>query len=197
MVSQNRNVQFFQKPTYLLPVTYAQAATWLRDSGHEVLWDDGNSQLKSFNVWFDDLIAWKPDVVVFESTTPVMKFYWATVDKLKEQLPTTIVIMTGYHSMKKPDETLMNSCTDVVLKSNHVDFALMRLIPEIANNKDWRLTCSVEGLAIRINAEATRSTGNFVQVEPLDRSPLIDRELVQWKNYAFENAHFVATTVLS
>ena len=30
MVSQNRNVQYFQKPTYLLPVVQAQAATWLQ-----------------------------------------------------------------------------------------------------------------------------------------------------------------------
>ena len=30
MVSQNRNVQYFKTPTYLLPVTYAQAATWLK-----------------------------------------------------------------------------------------------------------------------------------------------------------------------
>ena len=36
MVSQNRNVQFFKKPTYLLPVIQAQAATWLRDLGYDV-----------------------------------------------------------------------------------------------------------------------------------------------------------------
>jgi anaerobic magnesium-protoporphyrin IX monomethyl ester cyclase len=193
MVSQNRNVQFFQKPTYLLPITHSQAATWLRDSGHEVLWDDGNSQLKTFDAWFQDLVSWAPDVVVFESTTPVMKFYWATVDKLKEKLPATIFIMTGYHSMKKPDETLTNSKTDVVIKSNHVDFALNRLIPYMELNNDWRLTCSIDGLAIRINADSCRSTGNFIQVEPLDRSPIIDRELVQWKNYAYENGNFLRT----
>jgi anaerobic magnesium-protoporphyrin IX monomethyl ester cyclase len=193
MVSQNRNVQFFQKPTYLLPVTHSQAATWLRDLGHEVLWDDGNAQLKSFEVWFEDLIAWNPQVIVFESTTPVMNFYWLTVNKIKERLPSAIIVMSGYHSMKKPDETLLNSKTDVVVKSNHVDFALTRLIPAIASSNDWRLTCSVEGLAIRINNDATRSTGSFVQVEPLDRSPLIDRDLVQWKNYAFENGNFLRT----
>jgi len=193
MVSQNRNVQFFQKPTYLLPVTHAQAATWLRNLGHEVLWDDGNSQLKSFEEWFENLIVWRPDVIVFESTTPVMKFYWKTVDRIKNALPNVIIVMTGYHSMKKPDETLLNSMTDVVLKSNHVDFALTRLVSEIENNIDWRLTCRIEGLTIRIDPSATRSTGNFVQVEPLDNSPLIDRDLVSWKNYAFENGNFLRT----
>ena len=56
MVSQNRNVQFFQKPTYLLPVVQAQAATWLKQLGHQVIWDDGNSQLKSYRKWIDDLV---------------------------------------------------------------------------------------------------------------------------------------------
>ena len=49
MVSQNRNVQFFKEPTYLLPVTYAQAASYLKEMGYEVYWDDGNAQLKSFD----------------------------------------------------------------------------------------------------------------------------------------------------
>src|SRR3989344_8225516 len=83
MVSQNRNVQFFIKPTYLLPVIQAQAATWLRDLGYEIYWDDGNAQLKSFDQWFRDLVKWKPDMVVFESTTPVMKFYWRVTNQLK------------------------------------------------------------------------------------------------------------------
>ena len=48
MVSQNRNVQFFKKPTYLLPVVQAQAATKLRKNGFNVIWDDGNADLKSY-----------------------------------------------------------------------------------------------------------------------------------------------------
>ena len=192
MVSQNRNVQFFVKPTYLLPVIHAQAASWLKDDGHEVLWDDGNAQLKTFEKWFDDLVKWQPEIVVFESTTPVMKFYWNTTNKLKEKLPNTIFVMTGYHSMRKPDETLELSKTDIVLKSNHVDFVLKRLVQEISSFKNWRELTQIEGLAIRTDS-GFRSTGNFVQVEPLDRSPIVNRELVQWKNYAYENGNFLQT----
>lgn len=193
MVSQNRNVQYFQRPTYLLPVTHAQAGTWLRDIGHDVLWDDGNAQLKTFEQWLKDLVAWKPDVVVFESTTPVMKFYWATVNSIKEKLPECIVIMTGYHSMRKPEETLQNSATDVVLRTSHVDFGLSRLIPFVSQNADWRRSCDIEGLLIRVGEDELRSTGSFRQVEPLEKSPLVDRDLVSWKNYAFENGNFLQT----
>ena len=193
MVSQNRNVQFFKTPTYLLPVVHAQAATWLKQLQMEVIWDDGNAQLKSYDQWFDDLVKARPDVIIFESTTPVMKFYWRTTDALKKLLPKTIFIMTGYHSMRRPEETLEQSQTDIVLRSNHVDFVLAKLIPFIANNPDWRITCNLEGLAIRQDPSKIRSTGHFRQVEPLERSPMVDRDLVLWKNYAFENGNYLQT----
>lgn len=193
MVSQNRNVQFFKTPTYLLPVVHAQAATWLKQLGYDVLWDDGNAQLKSFEQWFADLVSAKPDVVVFESTTPVMYFYWNVVEKLKEALPNCIVVMTGYHSMRVPEETLERSRTDIVLRSNHIDFVLSKLIPFIVGHADWRDTCSIEGLVIRDSKGGFRSTGNFRQVEPLENSPDVDRDLVRWKNYAYENGNFLKT----
>lgn len=193
MVSQNRNVQFFKTPTYLLPVIEAQAATWLRDLGYDVRWDDGNAQLKDYKTWFNDLVAWKPDVVMFESTTPVMNFYWKTTKELRKKLPNTIFIMTGYHSMRKPEETLEKSPTDIVLKSSHIDFALASLIPYIEKNSDWRETCQIEGLTIRVNKKKIRDTGAFRQVQPLEKSPLVDRDLVGWKNYAFENGNFLQT----
>jgi len=191
MVSQNRNVQFFKTPTYLMPMVQAQAATWLKQLGHELLWDDGNAQLKSYQQWFDDLVTAQPDVIVFESTTPVMKFYWRVTDELKAKLPHTLFIMTGYHSMRKPEETLERSATDVVLRSNHVDFVLSKLIPLIAADQDWRTNCKLEGLVIRMNDGQLRSTGHFRQVEPLEKSPLVDRDLVQWRNYAMENGNFL------
>ena len=68
MVSQNRNVQFFKKPTYLLPVVHGQAATWLKNIGYEIYWDDGNAQLQNYEQWYADILRWKPDVIIFEST---------------------------------------------------------------------------------------------------------------------------------
>lgn len=193
MVSQNRNVQYFVTPTYLLPVVHAQAATWLTKLGHDVLWDDGNAQLKDFDRWLADLVAWKPDVVVFESTTPVMHFYWNLCRKLRELLPNVVLVMTGYHSMRKPEETLDQSPIDVVLRSNHIDFALSKLIPEMAKNPDWRNSCRIEGFVIRKPDGSYLNTGNFKQVEPLERSPDVDRGLVGWKNYAMENGNFLQT----
>ena len=38
--------------------------------------------------------------------------------------------------------------------------------------------------------------GSFKQVEPLDNSPDVDRDLVGWKNYGYENGNFVRPTLL-
>jgi anaerobic magnesium-protoporphyrin IX monomethyl ester cyclase len=193
MVSQNRNVQFFKEPTYLLPVIHGQAATWLRNIGYDVLWDDGNSQLKTFDNWYLNLITEAPDIIIFESTTPVMKFYWAVANKLKTDLPHCTIIMTGYHSMRKPEETLRESSVDIVLRSNHVDFVLQKLIPFIDENTNWRKNCSIEGLVFRRDENNFLDTGNFKQIEPLDLAPDVDRDLVRWKNYAYENGNFLQT----
>ena len=164
MVSQNRNVQFFKKPTYLLPVVHGQAATWLKNLGYDVLWDDGNSQLKTYEKWYQDLLNWNPDVVVFESTTPVMNFYWRLINQLKSDRPNCIVIMTGYHSMRKPEETLRISATDIVLRSNHIDFVLRKLVPYMDEHSNWRDECPIEGLMIRRDEKDLFDTGNFKQI---------------------------------
>lgn len=158
MVSQNRNVQYFKKPTYLLPVIHAQAASLLKKNGFDVLWDDGNAQLKSFDEWSNDLSNKKPDVIVLESTTPVMQYYWDLSSRLKELLPKTILIMTGYHSMRKPIESFNNSKIDVVITSNHIDFVILRLLSFIKNNSDWRKTCKVPGVFIK-NENEIRDNG--------------------------------------
>lgn len=190
MVSQNRNVQYFSVPTYLLPVTHAQAATLLKKNGYDVLWDDGNAQLKDYSLWFSDLIKSKPDLIVFESTTPVMKFMWKTINEIKKILPQTIIVMSGYHSMRKPDETFDNSKTDVVLLSNHIDFVLLKLVKSLEQNKIVS-DLSIDGIALRRNDKTIKLS--FKKVENINDSELIDRDLIKWENYAYENGNFLQT----
>jgi len=190
MVSQNRNVQYFSVPTYLLPVTHAQAATLLKKNGYEVIWDDGNSQLKSYDLWMKDLINSKPDLIVFESTTPVMKFMWETINKVKLALPKSIIILTGYHSMRMPDETFENSKTDIVMLSNHIDFVLLKIANSLKVNKNIN-DLNIDGIALRKNDKTVKLS--FKKVENINNSELIDRDLIQWKNYAYENGNFLQT----
>jgi anaerobic magnesium-protoporphyrin IX monomethyl ester cyclase len=194
MVSQNRNVQYFSVPTYLLAITHAQAATKLKEGGHDVVWDDGNAQLKTYKKWFDDLIEQNPDIIVFEATTPVMKFTWNVTNEIKKIYPNTIIIMSGYHSMRKPEETINNSGTDIVLLSNHVDFVLNSLVNEISKKgKELNYDFITSGIAYKKNNGKIINNGSFKKVENINKSSIIDRSLVKWKNYAYENGNFLQT----
>ena len=192
MVSQNRNVQYFSVPTYLLGITHAQAATLLKKDGHEVYWDDGNAQLKDYQIWFDDLVKFNPNIIVFESTTPIMYFMWETINKIKDKLKNSIIVMTGYHSMRKPEETLNNSKTDIVILSNHVDFALDKLVKDLkaSNFSINKLSC--DGIAYKNNNNEIINR-SFKKIENINNSEIIDRDLIQWKNYAYENGNFLQT----
>ena len=194
MVSQNRNVQYFSVPTYLLGITHAQAATALKKDGHEVYWDDGNAQLKDYQNWLGDLINFQPDVIVFETTTPIMRFMWSTINEVKLKIPKTKIIMTGYHVMRKPEETLKNSKTDIVLLSNHIDFVLRRLIKNFNPlDKLDDYNGPVESICFKNKEGKIYNSTSFKKIENVNSSEIIDRDLVDWKRYAFENGNFLQT----
>ena len=194
MVSQNRNVQYFSVPTYLLPIIHAQAAASLKKKV-DVIWDDGNAQLKNYDQWFKDLINQKPDIIVFESTTPVMKFMWNTINEIKDKLKNCIVILTGYHSMRKPIESFENSKVDIVILSNHVDFVLSNLIDELKESKNFNnfQNLKTNGISYRDSNGEISKNFTFKKIEKISDSEIIDRDLVKWENYAYENGNFLQT----
>ena len=66
-----------------------------------------------------------------EGTTPVMNFLWVLSKRLKKNLPNSILILSGYHAMRQPQETLLKSDFDIVLKSTNLDFVLLELCNEL------------------------------------------------------------------
>ena len=193
MVSQNRNVQYFSVPTYLLGITHAQAATMLKENNINVVWDDGNAQLKTYEEWFENAIAEKPDVIVFESTTPIMKFMWDVTKQIKAKLKNCLIIMTGYHSMRMPEETLLKSDTDIVILSNHVDFVLNKLIKELKEKNLSLDSLNADSICFKNSKGELVNNKSFKKIENINNSSIIDRDLVKWKNYAFENGNFLQT----
>ena len=194
MVSQNRNVQYFKKPTYLLPVIQAQAATKLKNNGFEVIWDDGNAELKTFNDWFKDIVNFSPDIIFMEGTTPVMNFLWNLSNKLKKELSNSVLILGGYHAMRQPQETLLKSSFDIVIKSTNLDFVLLDLATEIKNKNLSLIDLQTKGITYKKqSSDEIIDNGSFKMVENLDSSDIVDRDLVKWKKYAYENGNFLQT----
>jgi radical SAM superfamily enzyme YgiQ (UPF0313 family) len=123
-----------------------------------------------------------------------MKFLWDLSSKIKKKLPNTILCLGGYHAMRMPQESLLNSSFDIILKSTNVDFVLLKLCDEIRENNKKFENLSTTGINYKnLKTKDIIDNGSFKMVENLDASEIIDRDLVKWKNYAFENGNFLQT----
>ena len=87
LLTQNRQFQWFSRPTYIFPVVPATAATMLKNAGHDVLFLDAIASEMSVDEFERTLIAFEPDLVVMETKTPVVKRHWKWVARMKEMLP--------------------------------------------------------------------------------------------------------------
>ena len=87
LLSQNRQFQYFQSPTYIYPVVPAYAATLLSNAGYEVVWDDGIAEQKTYSQWLNDLERNNPDLIMIETKTPVVKKHWSIIAEVKKFFP--------------------------------------------------------------------------------------------------------------
>ena len=97
LLSQNRQFQWFSKPTYVYPMVPASAATLLKSRGHEVLWLDGIAEGLTQAQFDERFAAFKPELFLLETKTPVVKATWRKVDHLKELVPSCTIVLCGDH----------------------------------------------------------------------------------------------------
>ena len=83
LLSQNRQFQWFSDPTYIYPMIPASAATLLKENGYEVFWDDAIAEELSYHEWLKRLEKENPDIIAFETKTPVIKRHWEIINGIK------------------------------------------------------------------------------------------------------------------
>src|SRR3990170_4838098 len=188
LLSQNRQFQFFQSPTYIYPVVPAYAATLLANSGYDVMWDDGIAEEKTYSQWLNDLERSKPDVVMIETKTPVVKKHWAIISDVKNTLPDSKVVLVGDHVTALPQESMERSKVDFVLTGGDYDFLLLNLV-DFLNGKAKQLEA---GVWYRENGNI-KNTGQFKLNHNLDDLPHINRDLTKWQLYSERNGNFKVT----
>ena len=188
LLTQNRQFQWFNNPTYIYPVVPAYAATLLKSKGHEVIWDDAISDGLSFSSWWKRLIEHSPEIIVFESKTPVIKLHWRIINKIKNELSfSPILILVGDHVTALPEESFQNSEVDYIITGGDYDFILDELVNYISRNAELP-----KGIYYKENGKVV-STGAKNLAHDLNSLPLIDRELTKWQNYAYKNGNFKYT----
>lgn len=193
LLSQNRQFQWFTNPLTaysIYPVVPASAATLLKSRGYEVVWLDGVAEKWSWQEFVDRLLQEKPDVVVLETKTPVVKKHWEIIRQLKQltansQQLTTVLV--GDHVTALPEESFYNSPVDYVLTGGDYDFLLLNLCEHLAHQAPLE-----PGIWYR-EGGVVKNTGVFALNHDLNSLPPIDRELAKWKLYAYKNSNFKKT----
>jgi len=186
LLTQNRQFQWFKKPTYIYPVVPAQAATLLKENGFDIIWQDAIAEKKTYDQWISDIKQLKPDVIVFETKTPVVKQHWKIIDALKQDWSDghkLLTVLMGDHVTAFPEESFQNSNVDYVITGGDYDFLLLSLCNNLKNKVNLE-----PGIYYRENNR--KNSGPFQLSHDLNKVPFIDRDLTKWKLYAYENGNY-------
>ena len=97
LLSQNRQFQYFNAPTYIYPMVPASAASMINANGHEAVWMDGIAEKLSYESWEQQLVAAVPDILLMETKCPVIKQHWAIAERLHSVLPHMLQVWVGDH----------------------------------------------------------------------------------------------------
>ena len=187
LLSQNRQFQYFNNPTFIYPVVPATAATVLEKSGYDVVWADGIAKQQTYAEFVKELADVEPDLVAIETKTPTVKKYWRLIDDLKEKFPESKFVLMGDHVTAMPEESLLNSHVDYVVTGGDFDLLLLGLANHLSRGADL---CG--GVYFWSDGKIV-NTGAFEQQRDLTDLPLIDRDLTNWKLYAYKNGNFKYT----
>ena len=184
LLSQNRQFQWFNSPTYIYPMVPAYAATMLQEAGHEVHWEDGIAEEITYQTWLRRMKSQSPDIIALETKTPVIKTHWKIVEEIKDALPETKVVLMGDHVTALPEESMQNSKADYILTGGDYDFLLLNLAEWLEGRARPEA-----GIWYREEGEI-RNTGKFELNHDLNSLPFIDRDLTKWKLYSEKNGNF-------
>lgn len=190
LLSQNRQFQWFHKPTYVYPMVPASAATLLKSRGHDVHWLDGIAEELTQAAFEERFLALAPDLFLLETKTPVVKQTWRKVDRLKEIRPACRIVLCGDHVTALPEETLRNCRADFLLTGGDYDFSLDELVAFLEKGGDvpagiWRR--GDDGAPLAPPAPFCNKPHDLATL------PEIDRDLTRWDLYSRENGNFRRT----
>jgi len=187
LLSQNRQFQYFNNPTFIYPVIPAYAATLLKKNGYDVLWADGIAEQQTPEQFIKMVEAEQPDMIVMEVKTPVVKKYWKVIDRLKDVADGNwrlITVLIGDHVTALPEESLDNCEVDYVSTGGDFDYNLLDLANHLSRGGS-----PPAGLYFRDHGGHIVNTGKFV-THPVVDLPMVDRDLTKWQLYAYDNGNY-------
>ncbi len=190
LLSQNRQFQWFPNlltAYFIYPVIPASAATLLAKNKYEVFWLDGIAKKLTYEEWEGELERIDPDILMIETKTPVIKKHWKIINELKTKNQQLKTILVGDHVTALPEESMHNSQVDYVLTGGDYDFLLLNIANHLTKKEKLEPGIWYRGDGL------IKNTGNFKLTHDLNKLPIIDRDLTEWKLYAYKNSVFFRT----
>lgn len=135
LLSQNRQFQWFNNPTYIYPLVPAMLATLLQKYGDEVLWLDGIAENLSYQQWVEKLLQFQPDLLVMETKTPVIKQHWQIIKKLKTKNAKLKIALVGDHVTALAQESRKHCPADYIISGGNYDLTLLSILKGIKINR--------------------------------------------------------------
>lgn len=187
LLSQNRQFQYSHSHTYIYPVVPASAATLLQKNAYSVSWLDAIAEKIKPSDYCQKIKKQKPDFILIESKTPVIKSHWQIINKIKSLLPKVKIILVGDHVTVLPEESFTHSQVDYILTGGNYDFLVLNLLNHLTKKEPLQ-----KGIYYRQNNKIV-NTGKFENNHDLNSLPEINRELTKWQLYAYQNGNFKNT----
>ncbi len=186
MLTQNRQFQWYHVPSFIFPVVMASAATLLSRQGHNVIWNDAIAEGWDMERYLSFIKDEKPDLIVLESKTPVIKLHWQLIEKIKNELSTVniqpLTVLVGDHVTALPRESMEECPVDYVITGGDYDFLLQNLCLNLdisTPHCPLPAAHSLEpGIWYRQDGRIL-NTGAFQLNHDLNSLPFIDRKLTK------------------
>lgn len=204
LLSQNRQFQYFNAPTYIYPMVPAYAASNLKEHGYDVRWMDGIAEKKTYKEWLKELKEFNPDYLMVETKSPIVKKHWKMINELKQRFPKMKLIWVGDHVSYLPHEIFENSKLDYAIKGGDYDFGVVNLLNHIHRGEELEGGIYWRGGDKNIKVtDANRKkiwTGEYIYNSGLpnlkhdiNKLPFVDRDLTKWHLYAYANGNYKFT----
>ena len=173
MLTQNRQFQWYHAPSYIYPVVAASAATLLDRDGFDVSWNDAITMGRSWDQFADAIRDQGPDLIAFETKTPVVRQHWRIAKRVKDLVPGCRTVLMGDHVTARPRETMDKFSVDYVITGGDYDVSLVALARHLRDD-----TPLPPGLYYR-DGGTVCNTGPFRLEQDLNALPFIDRMLTE------------------
>lgn len=132
--TQGRQWQYFSDPTYIFPIMPANFLTMLTsEPNNEALLVDCVAEELTEIDFGNILLQMKPDYIVFEANTMLVRRYWEVINGIKNHMPNIKIILCGEHVTVCEEECKNNCKADFFIKSGRWFYDAFKII----TGKEW------------------------------------------------------------